>query len=180
MITIALVVIFVVVMLAGFVDWQKEFEKRWGNNPAKARIYIEADEQVVTVDGKMFYTGTKGVIYEYKWDKVDCVVCVPFDYPYKFIRGKRMIRVVAGEASARYWDKQQLSVDGVYSVSALVRSHLVRELVKSMSGGSELNWKLWLLIIGGVLVGGFVIYNMMVAPEVEPPLTSLLMAVEVI
>lgn len=161
--------------------WQKEFEKRWGNQPSKARIYIEADEQVVSLAGKMLYTGTKGVIYGYKWDKVECVVCVPFNYPYKFIRGKRMIRVVAGEASARVWDETQLSKDGVFSVSALVQSHLVRELVKSMSGGGlVLNWKMWLLIAGGVAVAGYVVYSMLIAPEVEPslkePVTSILVA----
>lgn len=184
MISIVLVLLFIVVMIAGYVDWQKIFERFYGNNPSKARIYIEADEHVTSLSGKLLYTGTKGVIYGYKRDKVDLVVCVPFNYPYKFIRGRRMIRVVAGEASPRVWDETQLSKDGVFSVSALVRSHLVRELVRSMTGGSEFNWKVWLLIGGVVIVAGVVAYNMLLAPEVEPalqpPVTSILVALGVV
>lgn len=170
MLAIILVCVFVVAGILGYVDWQKVFEKRWGNDVRRARVYVEAGEQVVMVFGKMIYESGRGMLYRYKWGKKELVVAVPFDYPHKFVRGRRMIRVVVGEASARYWDNRQVSEDGVFSVSDLVRSHLVSELVKSMSGGGEINWKMWLMIAGGVLVAGIVVYQILIVPEVEPAL----------
>lgn len=165
----------VLVIVLASLDWQKVFEKLWGNDAGRAVIYVETDEDVKAIKGKLLYTGTRGVMYGYKWLKVECVVCVPDKYPYKFLKGRRMIRVRAGESTPRYWDEKCLSPDGVFSVSALVRSHLVRETVLSMSGGEGLNWKKWLLIVGVACVVGFVVYNMFIAQEVEPALQGVIM-----
>lgn len=160
--TIVFVVLLVASIIIARIDWQRFFERRYGNNPDRARIYIESDENVMSVPGELIYSGAEGMVYGYKWLDVHCVVCVPENYPFKFLHGRRMIRVRAGETTPRGWDETTLSPEGVFSVSALVRSHLVRELVLSMTGGGvSLGWLKWVLVIGVVVAVGYLIFTQM-------------------
>lgn len=166
MATIIIGFFFLLAMVASWIDWQKYIEKFWGNSPAKARVYIEADEQVECVNAKLLYSDAKrGLIYEYKWNGVYLVCTVPTNYPYKFIRGRRMIRIVFGEVSARYWDGEQTSPYGVYSVSGLCRSNLVKNLVYAVTGSkSDYTWLKWVLIALGIGAAGFVAFQMGLIP----------------
>ena len=154
-------ILLIVAILINVVDWRKLIEKRFINDPDKARVYVEAGEYVSPVNGRIQYSGTKGAMYEYSYGGLDLVVAVPVSYPYKFIRGRRMIRVRLGEMTARGWAETQDSKDGVVSVSALVRSHLIVELVKSMTDKGKIGWLKWALIIGGVAVVGYFLYTNM-------------------
>lgn len=154
-------VLFVVVVIAGWIDWRGLIEKHFGNDPSKARIYIESGEQVEAVNGKLLYIDSKGLIYGYKWRKQRLSVCVPNDYKYYFLKGMRMIRVVAGyEAAAPWQEGEPLSKEGVFSVSALVYSHLLADLVKSVTVKKQVGL-MWILIIGGIAVAGYFIYQFM-------------------
>ena len=161
-------------LILSWVDWRKWIERWFGNKPTKARVYVETDEQVEVINGKMLYAGTKGLIYQYHWQKENCVVCVPFDYPYKYLNGRRQIRVHCGESSGRKWDEKPLASEGVFSVSALVESHLVREAVLAMTA-KKANPMLWILLIGGLLLVGYFAYSQFVAPAEVAPEASILM-----
>lgn len=172
-------VLLVIGLLMSLIDWRKIFERLFGNNPMKARVYVETDEQVEVMNGKMVYSGTKGMMYQYHWQKENCVVCVPFDYPYKYLNGRRMIRVRCGEVSPRAWDGKPLASEGVFSVSALVYSHLVREAVMAMTSKKQTPW-LWIMIISGVLLAGYILYTYVLAPQSEAPVSGLLQMLGVV
>ena len=87
------------------IDWRKMAAKWVANNPAKARVYVAAGEQIDSVDGKLYYPGVKGSIYRFKWHKISLAIYVKSDYPFKYLTtsGKRMINAYAGNGVAVSW-----------------------------------------------------------------------------
>jgi len=100
-ISIGLIVIAFLMMI----DWRKMAAKWVANNPAKARVYVAAGEQIDPVDGKLYYPGVKGSIYRFKWHKISLAIYVKSDYPFKYLTtsGKRMINAYAGNGVAVSW-----------------------------------------------------------------------------
>lgn len=164
-------VVVVIIIVVGRIDWYKFFEKRYGYNPARAKVYLKCDKAINIVHGKLDHSDAeKGDIYLYEFQKQKLSVCLPPGYPHENILGYRRVEQVFGESVARYFRSENLAPEGVFSVSALVRSDLVTKAVNSMTTSKGFPLK-WLLIIGGIGVVGFVAYKLLFpgAPEPEVP-----------
>jgi hypothetical protein len=161
----------VTVGIIKMIPWRDLFEKYFGNNPEKARVFIEIGEEVKPVNGELSHAGINGDMYRYKYRKLIFTVDVPADYPYKFLHGRRLIRVNYGEVVAKRFDEKTDGQGGAYDVDILLRSQIAVQLVKSVSGSKAIPW----LIIGiaaVVLVAGyFVVKNMTGSNKVPVPPT---------
>jgi hypothetical protein len=194
-ITAVFTVIVIIAIILQRIDWYKVFDRKYGYNPLRGRLYLENGDNINILDAKRIHSGTEGDIYEYRWENERLTVCLPPDYPHKNVKGWRLIRAVAGEAAARYPSNTQLvyagvrrrrtgeaaarypsntqlAPEGVFSVSALVFSHLVTDLVKSMTGTKTgLNWK-WFVVMAVVGVVAYFLFTQFLAPSpVVPPVT---------
>lgn len=189
-------IIFIVGSVASLIPW-KGIARRWvADNPAKARVYIEAGEHVDAVAGKLIYPSAIGSLYGYKWGKIHLVVGVPADYPYKFLNGRRIIKVVAGHAVSHREAYEMLRkakdtreaevkiqeiagaapldniptghIEGALDLNAVVRGHMGVEIVNSLYGKRAFGLAAILIIVGVLAVGWFV-YNNFIKEETPPP-----------
>lgn len=132
---IALIALAFVMMI----DWRKIAAKWVANNPARARVYVAAGEQIDTVDGKLYYPGVKGAIYTYRWRKIRLAVYVPCDYPYKYLStsGRRMINVYAGNGAAVSVISKKINEGKDSTISKEYEAKLARE-----NSAAPLDWKI--------------------------------------
>lgn len=162
------------ILVAGLtlIPWRKIGEKIFGNDPTKGTIYIEFGEGVEAVHGKYFYSNEKGAMYSYTWRKINQVVGVKADYGYRWLHGRRMIRLAnPGDAWASPWTRETLPADvqkSAYDLNALIKGHVGVELVRTIFGAKKQNWVIIIMIIGALLIG-YYFYNK--SKPAEVPIT---------
>jgi len=145
-----------------FVPWRGIFEKIWGNNPKRAKVYVEYGEQIALCKGKFKDDCKKGQRYRYKCFGEWSTVIVPAHYPYRYILGCRQIRVIAGQGTAAPLGgmlDSSVVVSGV-TLDAIFRANIGTELAKTIFG-KAVNLMMVLIIVGGVALLGFFIFKQM-------------------
>lgn len=149
-------------LVAAWTPWRSIFEKLWGNNPKRAKVYVEYGEQIALCKGKFLSDCKKGQRYRYKCYGEWCVVIVPSKYPYKYIFGGRQIRVIAGQGTAAPLGGMPDSSVAVSSATldAIFRADIGTQLAKTIFG-KAVNLMMVLIIVVGVVVLGYFIYKQM-------------------
>jgi len=166
-----IIIVLVLIMTVTWIPWRNVFISIWGNNPLKAKIYIESGEQIDICNGKYAGDTKDGLLYEYKYKKLSAVVFVPFRYPYRYIFGRRKVRVIWGQAHAAPLGGMTQSSVGMTGVTLdnILRARIGAELVKSVFG-KAINYMLIMIIIGAFIIGGIFMYNKYIkSPEVSEP-----------
>ena len=149
------------------IPWRAVFEKHFGNNPQKARIFILIGEQEQPVNGNFVHADEDGYFYYYKWNKVFYQVFVPAKYPWRFLHGRRRINVVAGQAEASPLGDEKYSGSGE-ALNTMIGSKIAIQLVRSVSGSKAVPWVI-IIIVAVALIGGyFVMKNFMGKGEATP------------
>lgn len=189
MIAFMVVLFFLTIFL--IVPWREIFEKMYGNNPLKAKVYVEAGEQINFSNGSYYGSTEQGVLYTYKYKGIRYCVHVPDNYPFRFVMGRRKIRVEFGHA-----DPSPHGVNGKYShkvetleasalgesvntklpisgdaLEKILRARVGAELVSSVFG-KAVNWVMLVVVFACIVGGGFFIYKNMVADKTPPPVQT--------
>jgi len=190
--TLALVIVvmgslLILVGILRMIDWYKVFQKYYGDNPIKARVYVEYGEKTDPVEGKLYGVLENSAIYEYTWAGVKQMVVVKHDYPWRFIYGRRIIRVLPGKAFsqpiknlgtqvlvAEPFD-QGVSPDlgGARELDVTIRGQTQIELVKSIKGRKSVNFAVGMVVIVAVVVGVYFFWQNMNKEEPLPPQPSI-------
>ncbi|GAH37491.1 unnamed protein product, partial [marine sediment metagenome] len=162
-----------VLLVITWVPWRGIFEKLWGNNPLRGKIYVEAGEQITICKGKYYTDTPKGLIYQYKYFKMGQSVIVPFDYPYRYILGCRQIRVMAGQGAAAplggMSDKQCVVSGG--TLNAVLEAHIGTELARTIFG-KTMNIMMIVIIAAGIMFVGYFLFKQFMTPTpgaIQPP-----------
>src|SRR4030042_5037590 len=90
---------FVIVLIAAIltnIDWYKLFYRKWGNDPMKAKVYVDYGENEMFYDGYYLYVDNYAIYYEYYIDKARYVVRVPIAWEWVFVSGRRKVLVDCG------------------------------------------------------------------------------------
>jgi len=159
--------VFCVGIIAVVVDWRKMLREHYANNPEKAVIYIKCGSDVVKMKGKRIYPSDDGDLYVYRRAGKRAVVAVPFEYPYEFIEGRRMIGVLDGEATASPFNIGDVRGEGVCDVSGLVLGNTLVKLIEALTGKGQPPW-LWIVVVVGVALVGYVVYQFFMGGAVAP------------
>lgn len=169
---IAVVLLFLAAIIRN-IDWRAIAVKWVGNNPAKSQHYIEAGDTVHTVEGHRVMMAAEGQVYVYDdLDKETYIIDVENKYPYKYIRGRRIIGQSDGVLVANplgYFRPEQVANinEGLTEVSQLSHGDLLIRAIKSVKSNKTKNMIIWLLV-AAVLAGGYMWYRNNNKPEVIP------------
>lgn len=175
-------VLFFVAAIFALVPWRNVLERWLSDNPTKAKVYVDCGEHIDPCNGRLLYAGVTGAFYKYRWNKVNLVVTVPGDYPFKFVHGRRKISVRAGHAisvlelhelvksvglaSAELKAGQLAGADDIalatsantqsaYDLNALIEGHVAVEVVRSLFGAKMKAWMVTIMVIAALVAGYF-------------------------
>lgn len=167
------VIIGALLIVAGIltqIDWYKVFNRFYGDDPRKARIYVEFGEKVDPVEGWLYGTTEKMSIYQFVWSKTRHMVQVPHKYPWRFIRGRRMIRYFPGNAWAQPLAGFNYDlVGGSRELNVTIESQTTIDMVKSVKGHKPISIIAIVVVVLAVAVGAWFLYtNMSKQNEPEP------------
>ena len=145
------------------IDWRGNATRWVGNNPSRSQHYIEAGDTVHTIAGNRILMSAEGMVYTYDDEKVKYVVDIPKTYPYKYIRGRRIIGQSDGELVANplgFFRREQLAMiqEGLTETSALAEGSVVVAAIKSVKSNKAKNMLIYLLI-AVIAVGGYIYYR---------------------
>lgn len=154
--------VLLLLLVAVWVPWRTIFEKIFGNNPYKARVYVEAGEEIKICMGRYFSDSPRGVVYSYKYQGIRQKIIVPSDYPYKFILGTRQIRAIIGNPVAQPLGGYQPSrlTLGPADLNKVFEAHIAADLAKTIFG-KAVNIMAILIIIGALVLAGVFFYKQM-------------------
>jgi hypothetical protein len=158
-------ILLVVAIIWKSVDWKALAIKWVGNNPKRAQVYLKAGDTVRTVQGERFYIGADGDYYHYKPEKITLVVITPrkpIEYPYEYIRGRRIIGIEDGQvvASPLGFMTQELKSkynEGVSDLSSIEEGNTMVKAIHSIKSNRLTNWLIY-AIIAVVIAGGIYFY----------------------
>lgn len=156
--SVVTITVLVIALVVSHVDWRKMATRWVGNNPSRAQIYIKAGDTVRTLEGERIYQGYEGQTYAYKLDKIYQVVGLKRNYPYNYIRGRRIIGLEDGVVVASplgYMDNEELSKyhEGLTDLSALYQGKVMVEVMQSVKASKAISW-IMVIIIGAVVIVG--------------------------
>jgi hypothetical protein len=166
--------------VVNLVPWRKILEHYIANNPLKALVYIEIGDaencETECVHGQFVYSNEQGAFYAYTWRGGELVISVKSGYGYKWLHGRRCLRLASpGDAWASPWTKATIP-EGVqksgYDLNAIYKGHVGVELVKSIySNKKGISWFMILVIIVGLGIGYYFYQQQQkaVVPPVKTP-----------
>lgn len=154
-------ILLVIAIVWKSVDWKALAIKWVGNNPDRAQVYIKAGDTVRTVPGKRFYISAEGDLYSYKPDKITYILATPrrpVEYPYQYIRGRRIIGLEDGYvvASPLGFMPEELKTkyaEGVSDISAMEEGNISVKAIHSIKSKGLNNWVIY-AIVALVIAGG--------------------------
>lgn len=157
-------------LVVSWVPWRDVFERVWGNNPNKAKIYVEYGEQTVLCKGRKVKGNYNIQKYQFKCQGVKRIVLVRKSYPYRYLMGARMIRVVGDALSAAplgaLIDTNQTVINGEM-LNEVIEANIGASLVNSIFGKVVSIMQI-LVILGVLVLGGYFVYNNMIRKTVPP------------
>lgn len=147
-------------LLATWVPWRNIFEKIYGNNPYKAKVYVEAGEQITICKGKYYGDYSKGILYRFKYMGAWNTVIVPAKYPYRYLLGCRQIRVLIGQPVAAPLGGMIASDIKVSSstLDDIFNAQIGKELAKSIFG-KAMNIMTILIIVAVAIFACYFLYK---------------------
>lgn len=160
---IIILVVYGITLIYAFirtVDWYGFFEKRWGNDPTKCKVYVESGNTQKFYDGIYAYVDDSYIYYEYKIDgvKQKWAVAVPQTWTPVFVRGRVKVVVNFGEGIAKPESGESIAKIGAEQLKASLEGKIGVELVRSIKQRATYKMTTFLLI-GAVLVGAIFMYN---------------------
>lgn len=149
-----------VLLIVSWMPWRDIFEKIWGNNPNRAKVYVEYGEQTILCKGRKVQGTERTARYRFKCLGVWRTVLVPKSYPMKYLLGSRMIRVV-GDASS------PSDLGGVTKTSIAVSGDMLDDVFRANIGanlirtifGKAIGVMTILIVIGILVFAGYFMYN---------------------
>lgn len=166
-------ILLIVIGLLTMVDWYKVFNRKWGDNPAKARVYVEYGEKIEPCEGKLYGVLEDCAIYQFTWNKTEHMVQVPHTYPWKFIRGYRKIRYFPGNAWAQPLEGESCNYKGgSRELNVTIEGQTTIDMVKSVKGRKAVGIIGIIVIVAVVIVGGWFVYNNFIADNEPTPIES--------
>jgi len=157
---IVIIAVMFLIITITWIPWRDLFEKLYGNNPLRAKVYVEAGEQITFCNGSYMGSTETGVLYEYKYKTVKYTVYVPCEYPYKYILGRRQIRVILGHADASPLageSETQINISGDL-LDLILRARVGAEIVSAIFG-KAINYMMIAIFVGILIFGGYFIYK---------------------
>lgn len=166
--SVGIIIALLILAITRSIDWKGWAVKWVGNNPIRAQVYIRAGRDRHTVEGKRGYISPLAQVYRYKDGKEINVVIVPGpipgpEYPYEFIRGRRVIEVedgqlVATPLSSLTESERKKYAESVTDISALTEGSSVVAALKTVKRQGQPKWLTW-VIIGVVVVAAYLYYT---------------------
>lgn len=152
--------ILLLLLIFTWVPWRDVFEKLYGNNPYKAKVYVEAGEQITICKGKYYGDGKRGIFYTYKFKGIWQNVIVPDGYPFRYILGCRQIRVILGQPSAAPLGGMQSNRLNISAsqLDQIFKAHIGTELARTIFG-KAINVMTILIIIGVIAFAAYFLYK---------------------
>ena len=154
------------------IDWFNFFNKRYGNDTEKGKVYVDFGENELFYDAVYLYSDNKYLYYDYDIGKHNFTVRVPMDWKFIFVRGRRKICVDFGHENAKPLDAGDAYPDtiGAELLNKSIDKRLAVAMVNSLE--SRKGFKLgMLLIIAVIVVAGILWWKNSSKPEVPvvPP-----------
>jgi hypothetical protein len=164
---IVTLVLLLFAVLWKWIDWERLAINWVGNNPARAQVYTKAGDTIKTCRGERFYIGTEGDMYIYKPDKMNLVAICPRgknQYPYYYIRGRRIIGVEDGYVVAMplgFMPEDMIGryKEGVTDISSIEEGNVMVKAIHSIKSNKVGNWILIGIIVLAVIGGAYVYFN---------------------
>lgn len=140
------------------IDWFSVFNKFYGNDPKKGKIYVDYGENEIFYDGDYIFSDDTWLYYEYKVGHFWFTVAVPIDWKFLFIRGRRKILVDFGSEFAKPLDADDKipPTMGALLLTASIQKKLAVDMVNSIE--SHKGWKIGMLLIAVAIIAVGVIY----------------------
>lgn len=152
------------------IPWRFMFERLWGNNPDKASVEVEYGDQVIPCKGKKIANETTPAVttYQYKCRGEMRTVMVEAKYPYRYIMGRRQVRVIGENSEAAPlgdYKSPGTSVSG-QMLNIVLQANIGSSLVKSIFG-KAISIMTILIILGILAFGGYYVYRNVLQPNQE-------------
>jgi hypothetical protein len=148
------------------VDWFNFFNKFYGNDPEKGKIYVDFGENELFYDGYYLYSDDVFMYYNYDIGKHNFTVRVPIRWHYVFVRGRRKICVDFGHENAKplYTGDAYMSTMGAELLNKSIDKRLAVAMVNSLE--SRKGFKIgMILIIAVIVIGGILWWRSQSKPE---------------
>ena len=167
-----MVILYIVIFLLGVglvlsaVNWRGVFNKVYGNNPLRAKVYIEIGESIEFVNGSYYGAAFNYAIYSYKFHGREYSVIVPDNYPYRYVVGRRKIRVIFGQSTAAPLggvNASDIKMSGD-TLNLVLRSRIGSELVRSVFG-KAINYMVVLVGVAVIGIAGYYVYTNVIKPS---------------
>lgn len=178
---IGVVLLGVIISILRSVDWYSVFASRYGNNPLKAKVYVDYGQNEVFYDGWYIGSDDKWFFYEYVIEKRLHTVLVPVTWlpNFTFVRGRVKICVDFGNEYAKPLVAGDMypSSMGSETLNTMIDKRLALEMAKSIKSRKGMNIGLF-IIVAVVVVGGFLFWRSQsskpaeIPPSINPPITT--------
>jgi hypothetical protein len=147
------------------IDWRSHAVKWVGNNPVKSQHYIAAGDTVHTVEGHRILMAGEGQTYVYEDTDGETYICdVTKEYPYKYIRGRRIIGQSDGELVSdplgffRHEQLEQIN-EGLTEISKLAEGSVLIAAIHSIKSNKTKTAIMTWILVGVIAVGGFLYWR---------------------
>ena len=159
--------IILLILIASWIPWRTIFDKVWGNNPTKAKVYVEAGEQIILCQGRLSGDCPQGNVYRFKYFGKWQSVIVPEKYPFRYILGCRQIRLKVGDSVASPLGDMTSSSTRVSSstLDAIFRAHIGKDLAQTVFG-KTFNWMIIIIAVVGIVAVGFFLFRQFIATDI--------------
>lgn len=152
-IAVGIGVLLVLVGILRQIDWFSVFNKFYGNDPRKGKIYVDFGENELFYEGKYLYSDDKWLYYDYEVGKQDFTVAVPMGWKFVFVRGRRKILVDFGNEFAKplcHSDRIP-SIMGAPLLNVSIQKKLAVDMVNSIESRKGLKLGMILIAIAIIL-----------------------------
>ena len=161
--------IMLILLVAVWIDWRKLFEKIWGDNPYKARVYVIAGDKEYPCKGNYAGSTARTILYRYKFNKIWHRVIVKDTYPFIYIQGFRKVRVMIGQSYAaplEGYHEPECKVGGA-TLNDVMEAHIGSDLAKTIFG-KAINFMTIIIVLAVLFFGGYFMYKNVLSPNVTP------------
>jgi len=172
---LGVVVLGIIVSIMRSIDWYSFFYKRFGNDPNKAKVYVDFGDNELFYDGWYVFNDDKFYYYAYDIGARHFTAVVPAGWKEIYVRGRRKLCVDFGQEFAKplTGDDKIPALMGADLLNKSMKKYLAVAMVNSLESRKGFKIGIFVLIVV-VAIGGFLIYRNMKkpAPVTPPPVTQ--------